>query len=172
MPLEAGKSKVAFSHNVEIEMKAAYSKARGDLGGTFDPAASPITGGYAIVDSGPPNEKTPLRILQQDLKAAQNLLQVRIKSRDAEGIRECRDEIERIEGLIDKARDRKADEIIERCKTDAGGGARVVNNKLLGGWYVVKGPHDSPISGRFGSKEAAQQWLIDRKNARDDASGF
>ena len=57
MPLESGKSKEAFSHNVAVEVKAgkpqkqavaiAYSKQRGD-GGTFDPAASPVTGGYIL----------------------------------------------------------------------------------------------------------------------------
>ena len=45
-------------------------------------------------------------------------------------------------------------------------GARVVYNRLLGGWYIVIGPHQSPISGRFDSKEAAQQSLIDAKAAR------
>ncbi len=81
MPLEAGKSKEAFGHNVEAEIKAgkpqeqavaiAYAKAREDemitdamvakadsirakcdtntpALGTFDPAASPATGGYGL----------------------------------------------------------------------------------------------------------------------------
>lgn len=38
-------------------------------------------------------------------------------------------------------------------------GVRVVHNKLLGGWYVVRGPHQTPISGRFDSKAEAQAWL-------------
>ncbi len=52
---------------------------------------------------------------------------------------------------------------------DASSDVRIVNNKLLGGWYVVRGSSDTPISGRFSSKEAAQQWLIDNKNKRDGA---
>jgi hypothetical protein len=38
-------------------------------------------------------------------------------------------------------------------------GVRIVHNKLLGGWYVVRGPHQTPISGRFESKEAARASL-------------
>ena len=34
--------------------------------------------------------------------------------------------------------------------------ARIVFNRLLGGWYIVRGPYDVPISGRFATKEAAQ----------------
>lgn len=48
---------------------------------------------------------------------------------------------------------------------------RIVHNKLLGGWYVVTGPHQTPISGRFGTREAAQQWLIDRSVNRSTDKG-
>jgi hypothetical protein len=54
--------------------------------------------------------------------------------------------------------------------TQLADGVRIVHNRLLGGWFVVRGTSDTPISGRFNSKEEAQQWLIDRKNARDDKS--
>lgn len=47
------------------------------------------------------------------------------------------------------------------------GGVRIVHNKLLGGWYIVRGPHQTPISGRFGSKEAAQAHLRNQQAARD-----
>ena len=40
---------------------------------------------------------------------------------------------------------------------------RIVHNKLLGGWFVVRGKHQTPISGRFASKQQAQEWL-ERKN--------
>ena len=40
---------------------------------------------------------------------------------------------------------------------------KIVHNKLLGGWYVVKGPHNTPISGRFPSKADAIAWLASRK---------
>jgi hypothetical protein len=40
---------------------------------------------------------------------------------------------------------------------------KIVHNKLLGGWYVVRGPHHTPLSGRFDSKAAAQTWLATRK---------
>jgi len=39
------------------------------------------------------------------------------------------------------------------------GGPRIVYNKLLGGWYVVVGPHQTPLNGRFNSKAEAQAWL-------------
>jgi hypothetical protein len=43
-------------------------------------------------------------------------------------------------------------------------GVRIVHNKLLGGWYVVRGPHQTPLNGRFNSKEEAQAWLLRKKN--------
>lgn len=42
---------------------------------------------------------------------------------------------------------------------------RIIHNKLLGGWYVVRGPHQTPISGRFDTKADALAWL-NRKNPR------
>lgn len=32
---------------------------------------------------------------------------------------------------------------------------KIVYNKLLGGWFVVRGPHQTPLSGRFDSRAAA-----------------
>jgi len=46
---------------------------------------------------------------------------------------------------------------------------KIVHNKLLGGWYVVRGPHHAPISGRFDSKAEAQAWLEARDKARNAA---
>jgi hypothetical protein len=43
---------------------------------------------------------------------------------------------------------------------------RIVHNRLLGGWYVVTGPHQSPISGRFDSRAKAQAWLEKRRADR------
>lgn len=51
-------------------------------------------------------------------------------------------------------------------------GVRIIHNRLLGGWFVVRGPHQTPISGRFATKEAAQQSLIDAKNRRDSQPFF
>lgn len=34
-------------------------------------------------------------------------------------------------------------------------GVRIVFNRLLGGWFIVRGPHQTPIGGRFPSREAA-----------------
>jgi len=42
---------------------------------------------------------------------------------------------------------------------------KIVFNKLLRGWYVVRGPHQSPLSGRFASKADALAWLNNRKGA-------
>ncbi len=40
---------------------------------------------------------------------------------------------------------------------------KIVFNRLLNGWYVVRGPHQTPISGRFTTKADAQWWLYDRR---------
>lgn len=32
---------------------------------------------------------------------------------------------------------------------------RIVFNRLLGGWFTVRGRHDTPISGRFDSRAQA-----------------
>lgn len=32
---------------------------------------------------------------------------------------------------------------------------KVIYNRLLNGWYIVRGAHQTPISGRFDTKEAA-----------------
>jgi len=36
---------------------------------------------------------------------------------------------------------------------------KIVFNRLLGGWFIVRGQHQTPIGGRFESKQAAQAWL-------------
>jgi hypothetical protein len=36
---------------------------------------------------------------------------------------------------------------------------KIVYNRLLGAWYIVRGQHQTPIGGRFESKQAAQAWL-------------
>lgn len=36
---------------------------------------------------------------------------------------------------------------------------KIVFNRLLGGWFIVRGEHQTPIGGRFESKQAAQDWL-------------
>lgn len=40
---------------------------------------------------------------------------------------------------------------------------KIVHNRLLGGWYVVRGAHDTPISTRFDTKAEAREWLDERK---------
>ena len=51
---------------------------------------------------------------------------------------------------------------------------RIVYNKLLGGWYVVRGPHQTPLTGRFESREQAEAWLNRNKPARsiDETSHY
>lgn len=39
---------------------------------------------------------------------------------------------------------------------------KILYNRLLGGWYVVRGAHHTPISGRFDTKEAALAYLRQR----------
>lgn len=36
---------------------------------------------------------------------------------------------------------------------------RIVYNRILGGWFVVRGPHQTPLSGKFSTKEEAQASL-------------
>ena len=36
---------------------------------------------------------------------------------------------------------------------------RIIFNRLLNGWFIVRGSHDTPISGRFDTKEQAKQWF-------------
>lgn len=44
---------------------------------------------------------------------------------------------------------------------------RVVFNRLLGAWYVVRGPHQTPISGRFDTRSQAVAWLASRQERMD-----
>ena len=39
---------------------------------------------------------------------------------------------------------------------------KVIYNGLLGGWYIVRGAHQTPISGRFDSKADALAHLSRR----------
>jgi hypothetical protein len=41
------------------------------------------------------------------------------------------------------------------CQNFGASNMKVVYNGLLGGWYIVRGAHQTPISGRFDTKEAA-----------------
>jgi hypothetical protein len=36
---------------------------------------------------------------------------------------------------------------------------RIIYNKLLNGWYIVTGPHQTPLGGRFDSKAEAEAHL-------------
>jgi hypothetical protein len=40
---------------------------------------------------------------------------------------------------------------------------RIVHNKLLCGWFVVRDPHHSPLAGSFASKAEARVCLEARK---------
>lgn len=41
---------------------------------------------------------------------------------------------------------------------------KIVYNKLLNGWYIVRGAHHTPISGRFDTKAQALAHL-NKRNA-------
>ena len=43
---------------------------------------------------------------------------------------------------------------------------RIIHSAALGGWFVVRGRHHVPMSGRFDSREEAVAWM----NRRADAS--
>ena len=36
---------------------------------------------------------------------------------------------------------------------------RIVHNRLLGGWFIVRGPHQTPIGGRFETRAEAELHL-------------
>jgi hypothetical protein len=36
---------------------------------------------------------------------------------------------------------------------------RIIFNRLLNGWFIVRGPHQTPIGGRFESRAAAAAHL-------------
>jgi len=42
---------------------------------------------------------------------------------------------------------------------------RIVYNRMLGAWYIVRGRHHAPIGGRFESRQDAVQWLTSRGSA-------
>lgn len=46
---------------------------------------------------------------------------------------------------------------------------KIVNVKLLGGWFVVRGAHWSPLAGPFASKVDAKAWL-DRPRSKKEAA--
>lgn len=48
---------------------------------------------------------------------------------------------------------------------------RIVHNKLLGGWFIVRGSHDTPLSGRFDSREQAKAHLSRKSQSRFDPRG-
>lgn len=44
---------------------------------------------------------------------------------------------------------------------------KIVYNKLLGAWYIVRGPHHAPLGGPFPSKAAAKAHIEAQKAKRD-----
>ena len=45
---------------------------------------------------------------------------------------------------------------------------KIVYNSLLGGWYVVRGKHQTPLSGRFETKQDAELYLrVDTEEGRE-----
>ena len=45
---------------------------------------------------------------------------------------------------------------------------KIVHNRLLGGWFIVRGAHQTPIGGRFDSKQQAQADLNRRRLPEPD----
>ena len=43
---------------------------------------------------------------------------------------------------------------------------KIIYNRLLCGWYIVRGAHDTPIGGRFHSKADALAYLFKNKADR------
>lgn len=40
---------------------------------------------------------------------------------------------------------------------------RVIYNRILGGWYIVRGPHQTPIGGRFDTRQQALDHLRSKR---------
>ena len=40
---------------------------------------------------------------------------------------------------------------------------RIIYNRLLGAWYVVRGPHQTPLGGPHATRAEAQAWLDARR---------
>lgn len=36
---------------------------------------------------------------------------------------------------------------------------KIIHSKILAGWFIVRGPHHTPLGGRFNSKDAALAYL-------------
>jgi hypothetical protein len=36
---------------------------------------------------------------------------------------------------------------------------RIIHSKILGGWFIVRGPHQTPIGGRFETRAQALEHL-------------
>lgn len=167
MPLEAGAKpgSKGFSRNVATEVEAgkpqkqavaiAYSKARGD--------ADEKEGRIAVLRERikrlrkDPNNARAVAELEDEIK----MLQDEPKKDDAASIMDA------VRGLAGRA-EVLAAKVDSSVRADASD-VRIVYNKLLGGWYVVRGPHQTPLSGRFDSKAAAEAWLKSR-NARGDSA--
>ena len=45
---------------------------------------------------------------------------------------------------------------------------KIVYNRLLGGWYVVRGKHQTPLSGRFETKQDAELYLRNKQNRQEN----
>lgn len=39
---------------------------------------------------------------------------------------------------------------------------KVIYNRILGGWFIVRGKHQTPIGGRFETRESALSHLRNR----------
>jgi len=72
---------------------------------------------------------------------------------------EARKHIHRITGKYPKETNESINE----------GEVKTVYNKLLGGWYNVRGKHQTPLGGRFDSKEAAVKHLNRNKKPANES---
>lgn len=40
---------------------------------------------------------------------------------------------------------------------------KVIYNRILGGWFIVRGKHQTPLGGRFETREAALSHLRNKR---------
>ena len=126
-------------------------------------AAKQAAAAHAHGYRGDAEEDADVERLQKQLEAQEKRREG--LNRDSQEYADITKHMDRIHREMEKLRNFKPETKAER-REDAGD-VRIVYNKLLGGWYVVRGPHQTPLNGRFNSKEEAQAWL---KARRSDAS--
>lgn len=151
--------------------------------GTFDPAANPINGGYVLTDGSAGFINGEQARIIDELTAKVDAREPQYFHYKGQLYRTTgaglRDGVSVITGIGGTGKTITVPQkectpayAPDNTVADASSGVRIVFSKLLGGWYVVRGSSDTPISGQFPSKEAAQAWLNSRTDSTERYKGY